>query len=465
MSGVRRETDSHGAVDVPADKLWGAQTQRSLTYFSIGRDLMPPELIPAFAIIKRAAATVNATERQIDDQLAALIVQVCDEILHGQHGEMFPLHVWMTGSGTQFNMNVNEVIANRAAEIKGKPLGSKDPVHPNDHVNLSQSSNDVFPTAMHIAAAIGVKIWLIPAVSALRDAIAAKAAEWHDIVKIGRTHLQDATPLTLGQEWSGYAHALGDDLTRIDDALKGVYELALGGTAVGTGINASPAFAKAAAVEIARLTRLPFVTAPNKFAAQGAHDALVHLSATLRTLAVSLFKIANDIRLLASGPRAGIGELILPENEPGSSIMPGKVNPTQAEALTMIAVQVMANDVAVGFGGAGGYLEMNVYKPLIIANLMQSITLLADGCTNFRKHLIEGARPNREKIAEYVKNSLMLVTALSPVIGYDKASEIAHHAAHHNTNLKDAALALGYISAEDFDRVVDPEKMTNYRPG
>jgi fumarate hydratase, class II len=465
MAGVRRETDSHGAVDVPADKLWGAQTQRSLTYFSIGRDLMPPELIPAFALIKRAAATVNAAEGRLDNQIAALIIQTCDEILAGRHDDMFPLRVWMTGSGTQFNMNVNEVIANRAAQIKGKPLGSKDPVHPNDHVNLSQSSNDVFPAAMHIAAAIGLKKELIPAVSALRDAIALKANEWQDIIKIGRTHLQDATPLTLGQEWSGYEHALTDDLTRIHDAMKGVYELALGGTAVGTGINASPTFAKAAAAEIARLTGLPFVTAPNKFAAQGAHDALVHLSGVLRTLAVTLFKIANDIRLLASGPRAGIGELILPENEPGSSIMPGKVNPTQAEALTMVAMQVMANDVAVGFGGAGGHLEMNAYKPLIIANLMQSITLLADGCANFRKYLVEGVRPNREKIAEYVKNSLMLVTALSPVIGYDKASEIAHHAAHHNTNLRDAALALGYISADDFDRVVNPEKMTNHRPG
>ena len=461
MSEVRRESDSLGEVDVPADKLWGAQTQRSLAYFSIGRDLMPPELIPAFALIKRAAATVNAAERRLDSETAKRIIAVCDEILAGKHADMFPLHVWMTGSGTQFNMNVNEVIANRAAEIAGKPLGGKDPVHPNDHVNLSQSSNDAFPTAMHIAAAVNVKTRLVPAVAALRDAIATKAGAWRDIVKIGRTHLQDATPLTLGQEWSGYAHALSEDLVRLDDALKGVYPLALGGTAVGTGLNASRTFAAAAAAEIARLTGLPFSTAPNKFAAQGAHDALVQLSGTLRTLAVSLYKIANDIRLLACGPRAGFAELILPENEPGSSIMPGKVNPTQAEALTMIAVQVMANDVAVGFGGAGGHLEMNAYKPLIIANLMQSIILLADGCTNFRKYLIEGTKPNRKKIDEYVANSLMLVTVLSPVIGYDKAAQIAHYAAEHDLSLKDAALHLGYISGQDFDRVVDPKKMIN----
>ena len=461
MSEVRRERDSLGEVDVPADKLWGAQTQRSLAYFSIGRDLMPPELIPAFALIKRAAATVNAAEGRLDSDTAARIVAVCDEILAGRHADMFPLRVWMTGSGTQFNMNVNEVIANRAAEIAGKPLGGKDPVHPNDHVNLSQSSNDAFPTAMHIAAAVSIKTRLIPAVAALRDSIATKAGAWRDIVKIGRTHLQDATPLTLGQEWSGYAHALSEDLIRIEDALKGVYPLALGGTAVGTGLNASRTFAAAAAAEIARLTSLPFSTAPNKFAAQGAHDALVQLSGTLRTLAVSLYKIANDIRLLACGPRAGFAELILPENEPGSSIMPGKVNPTQAEALTMIAVQVMANDVAVGFGGAGGHLEMNAYKPLIIANLMQSVTLLADGCTNFRKYLIEGTKPNRKKIDEYVANSLMLVTVLSPVIGYDKAAQIAHYAAEHDLSLKDAALHLGYISGQDFDRVVDPKKMIN----
>jgi fumarate hydratase class II len=372
---------------------------------------------------------------------------------------MFPLHVWMTGSGTQFNMNVNEVIANRCSQLAGHPLGTHNPAHPNDHVNMAQSSNDNFPTAMCIAAALGVKQRLIPAVTALRDAIDAKAKEWSDIVKIGRTHMQDATPLTLGQEWSGYAGMLSDDVERIEDSLKGVYQLALGGTAVGTGINAAPGFAEAAAAEIARLTGLPFASAPNKFAAQGAHDALVHLSGAFRTLAVSLYKIANDIRLLACGPRAGFAELILPENEPGSSIMPGKVNPTQAEALTMVAAQVMANDVAVGFAGAGGYLEMNVYKPLMIHNVAQSIAILSDGCVNFRKYLVEGTKPNLKKISEYVERSLMLVTALAPVIGYDKASKIAHHAMEHDLTLREAALTLGFVSAEEFDRIVDPAEM------
>jgi fumarate hydratase class II len=372
---------------------------------------------------------------------------------------MFPLHVWMTGSGTQFNMNVNEVVSNRCCQLAGTPLGSKHPVHPNDHVNMSQSSNDTFPSAMYVTAAIEVSRRLIPAVSALGDAIATKAIEWDDIIKIGRTHMQDATPITLGQEWSGYAGMLADNLERIDTALKGVLRLALGGTAVGTGINAAPGFAEAAAAEIARYTGLPFVSAPNKFTVQGSHDALVQLSGTLRTLAVSLYKIGNDIRLLSCGPRAGFAELQIPENEPGSSIMPGKVNPTQAEALTMIAVQVMANDVAVGFGGAGGYLEMNVYKPLMIANLTQSITLLSDGCVNFRRFLIEGTQPNRKKIGEYVERSLMLVTALAPVIGYDKASRIAHHAMDHDLTLKEAALQLGLVDEATFDRVVDPTKM------
>ena len=412
MPDTRKETDSLGEVEVGAGKLWGAQTQRSLEHFSIGRDLMPREMIGAYAILKKAAANANHAGQQARGQHHKLIVQVCDEILGGQHQDMFPLHVWMTGSGTQFNMNVNEVISNRCCQLAGTPLGSKTPVHPNDHVNMSQSSNDNFPTAMNIAAALSVKQRLMPAVQALHDAIAAKAEEWKDIVKIGRTHMQDATPLTLGQEWSGYAGMLADDLERMEDALKGVYRLALGGTAVGTGINAAPGFAEAAAVEIAQLTGLPFVSAPNKFTVQGSHDALVQLSGTLRTLAVSLYKIANDIRLLSCGPRAGFAELEIPENEPGSSIMPGKVNPTQAEALTMICVQVMANDVAVGFGGAGGYLEMNVYKPLMIFNLTHSITLLSDGCTNFRRFLIEGTKPNLKKIQEYVDRSLMLVTAL-----------------------------------------------------
>src|SRR6201993_1265758 len=412
---IRTETDSLGVVEVPADKLWGAQTQRSLEHFSIGQDLIPREMITAYAILKKAAANANHAGGRLDDLAHRLIVQACDEILAGHHHEMFPLHVWMTGSGTQFNMNVNEVISNRCCQIAGTPLGSHTPVHPNDHVNMSQSSNDSFPSAMNIAAAINVKQRLIPAVKQLHDAIAAKAKEGGDIVKIGRTHMQDATPLTLGQEWSGYEGMLADDLDLMEDALKGVYRLALGGTAVGNGINLDPGFAEAVAAEIAQLTSLPFVTAPNKFAVQGAHDALVQLSGTLRTLAVSLYKIANDIRLLSCGPRAGFAELVIPENEPGSSIMPGKVNPTQCEALAMIAVQVMANDVAVGFGGAGGYLEMNVYKRLIIFNIAQSIDIMADGTTNFRKYLVEDTKPNLKKINDDVNRSLMLVTALTPV--------------------------------------------------
>src|ERR1700752_530566 len=403
VMGIRKETDSLGEVDVPSDKLWGAQTQRSLEHFSIGHDLIPREMIAAYA---------NHAGGRLDDKRYRLIVKACDEILAGQHQDMFPLHVWMTGSGTQFNMNVNEVISNRCCQLAGTALGSKTPVHPNDHVNMSQSSNDSFPTAMNIAAAVSVKERLLPAVKALRDAIAAKSKEWQDVVKIGRTHMQDATPITLGEEWSGYVGMLSDNLDRIEDALKGVYQLALGGTAVGTGINAAPGFGEAAAAEIVKLTNLPFVSASNKYTVQGAHDALVQLSGTLRTLAVCLYKIANDIRLMSCGPRAGLAELIIPANEPGSSIMPGKVNPTQAEALTMIAVQVMANDVAVGFGGSGGYLEMNVYKPLIIFNITHSITIMTDGCTNFRKFLVEGTKPNLKKIKEYVDNSLMLVTAL-----------------------------------------------------
>jgi fumarate hydratase, class II len=459
VSDVRIETDSLGEVRVPADKLWGAQTQRSLEHFSIGKDLIPREMITAYATLKKAAAIANHDGKRLDDQRFRLTVQACDEILAGQHQDMFPLHVWMSGSGTQFNMNVNEVISNRCSQLAGAALGSHAPVHPNDHVNMAQSSNDSFPSAMCIAAAVSVKERLIPAVAALRDAITAKARQWHDVIKIGRTHMQDATPLTLGQEWSGYAGMLSDDLERIEGALPGVYRLALGGTAVGTGINSAPGFAEAAAAEIARLTGLPFVTAPNKFTVQGAHDALVQLSGTLRTLAVSLYKIANDIRLMSCGPRAGFAELEIPENEPGSSIMPGKVNPTQCEALTMIAVQVMANDVAVGFGGAGGYLEMNVYKPLIIFNITHSITIMTDGCVNFRKFLIEGTKPNLKKIKEYVDRSLMLVTALSPVIGYDKASKIAHYAMDNGLTLKAAALKLGFVTEAEFDRVVDPKQM------
>jgi len=460
-NSTRKESDSLGEVEVSADKLWGAQTQRSLEHFSIGADLMPREMITAYAILKKAAAIANHDDKRLGDEQFQLISQVCDEVLSGQHQDMFPLHVWMTGSGTQFNMNVNEVLSNRCCQLAGTPLGSKAPVHPNDDVNMAQSSNDSFPSAMYIAAAVNVKSRLMPAVSALRDAMAAKAAAWKDIIKIGRTHMQDATPLTLGQEWSGYVDALGDDLERIEDALKGVYRLALGGTAVGTGINSAPGFAEAAAAQIAKLTGLPFVSAPNKFTVQGSHDALVQLSGTLRTLAVTLYKIGNDIRLMSCGPRAGFAELIIPANEPGSSIMPGKVNPTQAEALTMLSAQVMANDVAVGMGGAGGYLEMNVYKPLIIFNLTHSITLLTDGCTNFRKFLVEGTEPNLKKIAEYVDRSLMLVTALSPVIGYDKSSQIAHYAMDQDLTLKEAALKLGFVSEAEFDRVVDPAKMVS----
>ncbi|MCU1220355.1 MAG: fumarate hydratase, class [Candidatus Angelobacter sp.] len=459
MTSMRKETDSLGVVEVPADKLWGAQTQRSLEHFSIGKDLIPREMITAYAILKKAAAAANHDSKRLGDEQYKLITQTCDEILAGQHHDMFPLHVWMTGSGTQFNMNVNEVISNRCCQIAGTPLGSKTPVHPNDHVNMAQSSNDSFPSAMYIAAAVNVKQRLIPAVTALRDAIKKNAQAWKDIVKIGRTHMQDATPLTLGQEWSGYEGMLTDDLERIEGALPGVYRLALGGTAVGTGINSAPGFAEAAAAQISKLTGLPFITAPNKFTVQGAHDALVQLSGTLRTLAVSLYKIANDIRLMSCGPRAGFAELEIPENEPGSSIMPGKVNPTQCEALTMLAAQVMADDVAVGFGGAGGYLEMNVYKPLMIFNITHAITLMTDGVTNFRKFLVEGTKPNLKKIHEYVERSLMLVTALSPVIGYDKASKIAHYAMDNDLTLKDAALKLGFVTEDEFNRIVDPSKM------
>ena len=461
MTAIRIETDSLGEVKVPNDKLWGAQTQRSLEHFSIGDDLIPREMIAAYAVLKKAVAIVNHQAGRLGDEQQHLIVQVSDEILAGQHSDQFPLRVWMTGSGTQFNMNVNEVISNRCCQLAGTSLGSKTPVHPNDHVNMSQSSNDSFPSAMYIAAAQGVNQKLIPTVKELRDALHTKAEAWKDVVKIGRTHLQDATPLTLGQEFSGYVGLLDDDLERLADSLKGVYRLALGGTAVGTGINSTPEFAAAAAAEIARLTGLPFVTAPNKFTVQGSHDALVMLSGALKTLATSLYKIANDIRLLSCGPRCGFHELDVPANEPGSSIMPGKVNPTQCEALAMLAVQVMANDVAVSFGGGSGYLEMNVYKPLIIYNIMHSIRIMSDGCHNFSRFLVAGTQPNQKQISGFVERSLMLVTALSPIIGYDKSSQVAHYALDHDLTLKEAALKLGYISADEFDRVVDPAKMVH----
>jgi fumarate hydratase class II len=455
----RIETDSMGEVRVPEDRLWGAQTQRSLEHFSIGDDLMPREMIRAYAILKKAAALANMELRRLPPSMAEMIGRVCDEILDHRHDAMFPLHVWMTGSGTQFNMNVNEVISNRCCQLSETPLGAKTPVHPNDHVNMSQSSNDTFPAAMHMAAALGVFEELIPPAGRLRDALAAKAEAWKDIVKIGRTHMQDATPLTLGQEFSGYAGLLAENGARLQQAVDGVLPLAIGGTAVGTGVNAPPGFAEAAAAHIAELTGLAFTSAPNKFALMGSHDALVHLSGAIRTLAVSLYKIANDLRLLSCGPRAGFYELIIPENEPGSSIMPGKVNPTQCEAMAMAAVQVMAMDQAVALGGAGGYLELNMYKPLIIHNIMKSIRILSDCMENFRRFLVEGMRANVGRIAEFVGRSLMLVTALSPVIGYDKAARIAHHAHENDLTLREAALDLGYVSAEEYDRIVVPAKM------
>ena len=459
MTEMRTETDGMGEIQVPADKLWGAQTERSLHYFSIGKELMPREMIESMTMIKRAAAEANFRSGRLGEVQYKLILQAADEILAGRHADMFPLHVWMTGSGTQFNMNVNEVIANRASQIAGEPLGSKKPVHPNDHVNMSQSSNDAFPTGMYIAAALSAERFALTALRRLAAGLEAKAEEWTDIVKIGRTHMQDATPMTLGQEFHGYAGLIHENIARLEAARDGLYPLALGGTAIGTGINADAHFATRAAAEIARLTKLPFVSGANKFALQGSHDALVHLSGALRTVANALYKIANDIRLLGCGPRAGLAELHLPENEPGSSIMPGKVNPTQAEALSMLAIQIMANDVAVGFGGASGLLEMNVYKPLMIHNITQSLTLIHDGCDNFRKFMLEGAKPNLKRIERYVAESVMLVTALAPKIGYDLASKVAHYAMDHDTTLREAALKLNAISGEDFDKFVDPRTM------
>jgi len=457
----RVERDNLGEVNVPSDKLWGAQTQRSLEHFSIGNDLMPGEMIESYAIIKKASASVNFKLGLMKKDHADLIVQVCEEIINGQHQDHFPLHVWMTGSGTHFNMNMNEVVSNRASQLTGNPLGSKIPLHPNDHVNMSQSTNDTFPSAMNMAAAKEINQQLIPSVRELSLALDIKAKNWMEIIKIGRTHMQDATPLTLGQEFSGYVSMLDDDIRRIENSLKDVYKLALGGTAVGTGANAPIEFDKEVAIEIAKSTGLPFITAPNKFAVQGSHDALVMLSSSLKTLATSLYKIANDIRLLSCGPRCGFNELHIPSNEPGSSIMPGKVNPSQCEALAMIAVQVMANDVAVTFGGGSGYMEMNVYKPLIIYNILQSIRIMADGCHNFRLFLVYGIKPNEKQINNFLEQSLMMVTALSPVIGYDKASTVAHYALDNDLTLKEAALDLGYISADEFDRLVDPKKMVH----
>jgi fumarate hydratase, class II len=460
-AGMRVESDSMGKIEVPNDRYYGAQTARSLIHFDIGRDTMPPELIRAFGILKKAAALVNQDLGKLSAEKVKLIVQAADEVIAGKLDEHFPLHIWQTGSGTQTNMNANEVISNRAIEIAGGVLGSKKPIHPNDDVNMSQSSNDTFPTAMHIAAASRVAEVLIPAVERLRDAIDAKAKSFAKVVKIGRTHLMDATPLTVGQEMSGWVSQLDRDVERLKMVLPGLYELAIGGTAVGTGLNAHPEFAERAATKIAELTGQPFRSHPNKFAALSAHDEIVFASGALKTLAASLMKIANDVRWLASGPRAGFGELILPENEPGSSIMPGKVNPTQSEAMTMVAVQVFGNDAAIGFAGSQGNFQLNVFKPVMIHNFLNSVRLLADACRSFVDHCVNGMELDMDRIAANVKNSLMLVTALSPKIGYDKAAEIAHKAHQQHISLREAALKLGHLSAEEFDELVKPEKMTH----
>lgn len=458
---TRTETDSMGAIEVSIDRYWGAQTQRSLIHFSIGQDRIPIETIRALAIIKKATALTNREFEKLPDEKAKLIVQAAEEVIAGNLDDHFPLRVWQTGSGTQSNMNVNEVISNRAIELAGGVMGSKTPIHPNDHVNMSQSSNDVFPTAMHISVALSIHNRLIPNLKTMRDALNEKANAWSDIVKIGRTHLQDAVPLTLGQEFSGYVGQLDDNLKRIEVTLPGIYELAIGGTAVGTGLNTVKGFAERVTKQISEMTKLPFRSASNKFTVMAAHDALVAVSGVLKTIACSLLKIANDIRLLGCGPRCGLGELLLPDNEPGSSIMPGKVNPTQCEAMTMVATQVMGYDAAVAFAGAQGHFELNAYKPMIVFNIIQSINLLSDSCHNFTEFLILDLEPNRKKIDYFLNQSLMLVTALNPVIGYDKASQVAHYAVEKDLTLKQACLELGYVSEEEFDRVVNPYKMAH----
>jgi fumarate hydratase class II len=459
MSEMRIETDSMGPIEVLADRYWGAQTQRSLKYFRIGQDVMPQEVIRAFGVLKLASARANMALGKLPGDLAEPIMEACREVMDGRLDGHFPLRVWQTGSGTQTNMNVNEVVANRAIEILGGVMGSKRPVHPNDHVNMSQSSNDTFPAAMHIAAALMLTGELIPAVETMRAGLEAKAAAWDRIVKIGRTHLQDAVPMTLGQEFSGYTALLADNLERLRGCLPDLCRLALGGTAVGTGLGTHPDFAHTAAREIADITGLPFEPAPNFFAALSAHDAVVATSGAVRTLAGSLMKIANDIRWLASGPRAGIGELVLPANEPGSSIMPGKVNPTQSEAMTMVAVQIMGLDAAVGFAGSQGNFELNVFKPLMIFNLLTGMRLAADACRSFTEHALQGLAADEAAIARHVGNSLMLVTALSPVIGYDRAAEVAHKAHAEGTGLRQACLELGYLDGERFDELVQPLRM------
>jgi len=458
---MRLESDSMGQIEVPANVYWGAQTQRSLLHFNIGSDTMPPELVRAFGILKKAAALVNQDLDKLSPEKAELIVQAADEVISGKLNDQFPLRIWQTGSGTQTNMNVNEVISNRAIEIAGGQMGTKNPIHPNDHVNLSQSSNDTFPAAMHIAAAERVRSALIPAITTVRDAIAAKAKQFNQLVKIGRTHLQDAVPLTLGQEFGGWVSLLDRDIKRLEQVLDGLYDLALGGTAVGTGLNTHPEFAERVAKKISELSGLPFRSHPDKFAALSAHDEIVFAQGALETLSASLMKISNDIRWLASGPRCGLGELSIPENEPGSSIMPGKVNPTQCEAMTMVCAQVHGATAAVGFAGSQGNFELNVFKPVIIYNFLHSLTLLADACHGYVEFMIKGIEVNREKVDWYVKNSLMLVTALTPRIGYDRAAEIAHTAHLAGSSLRDAALKLGYLSGDEFDQLVRPEKMTH----
>jgi fumarate hydratase class II len=464
-SGTRRESDSMGEIEVPADRYWGAQTQRSLIHFSIGDDRMPKRVYHAYGYVKKAAALVNASADRLPAWKAEAIVHTADEVIAGKLDEHFPLYVWQTGSGTQSNMNVNEVISNRANQLLSGAIGSKKPVHPNDHVNLGQSSNDTFPTAMHIASVIELETHLLPQAEALVKAIERKAEEWKDVVKIGRTHLMDAVPLTVGQEWSGWARQIRDALTRIRESEQGLFQLAAGGTAVGTGLNAPADFSREIAAKIATLTGYPFITAPNKFTALGSLDAMVAAMAAVRGLAVALMKIANDMRWLASGPRCGLGELRLPENEPGSSIMPGKVNPTQQEAMVMVCIQVIAEDNAVAIAGSQGNFELNAMRPIIINNFLHSARILGDACEKLRQFSIEGTRLNRQRIAEMVSRSLMLVTALSPVIGYDKASAIAHAANDGGLTLKEAALASGDIDERRFDQIVDPRKLVGQGVG
>jgi fumarate hydratase class II len=464
-TGWRIESDSMGEIQVPADRYWGAQTQRSLLHFSIGNDQMPKQIYHAYGYVKKAAATVNAKAGRLPAWMGKAICCAADEVIEGKLDSEFPLYVWQTGSGTQTNMNVNEVISNRAIQLVGGVIGSKSPIHPNDHINMAQSSNDTFPTAMHIAAVIEMERYLIPRVEALIKIIEAKAREWQDVVKIGRTHLEDAVPLTVGQEWGGYAAQLRDAVDFARSSEKFLFRLAAGGTAVGTGLNSPPHFDIEIAAEIAKLTGYPFETAPNKFAALASLDPMVTASSSLRNFAVVLMKIANDMRWLASGPRCGLQELILPANEPGSSIMPGKVNPTQCEAMLMICIQVLCEDHAVGFAGSQGNFELNTMRPIIINSFLRSARILADGCEKFRIYSVEGTQLNREQIEEYVKRSLMLVTALSPVIGYDKASQIAHKAHEENTTLREAAISTGYVTAEQFDQIVNPKAMTGIKTG